>query len=54
MIDAMSDQLEQQPHRATLGSLRRLAPYVHPHRAALVGGGLAALASSLAGLAIPL
>ncbi|WP_433282441.1 ABC transporter ATP-binding protein [Pseudonocardia xinjiangensis] len=50
----MSDHLEQQPHRATLGALRRLAPYVRPHRAALIGGGLAALASSLAGLAIPL
>jgi ATP-binding cassette subfamily B protein len=38
----------------TLASLRRLVPYVRPHRVALVGGGLAALAATLAGLAIPL
>lgn len=38
----------------TLSALRRLLPYVRPHRAALVGGGLAALAATLAGLAIPL
>jgi ATP-binding cassette, subfamily B, bacterial len=43
-----------QPDRATLGSLRRLAPYVRPHRVALVGGGLAALTGTLAGLAVPL
>jgi ATP-binding cassette subfamily B protein len=54
VICAMSDFPEQQPHRATLGSLRRLAPYIRPHRRALVGSGLAALASTLAGLAIPL
>jgi ATP-binding cassette, subfamily B, bacterial len=42
------------PPRATLGALRRLAPYLRPHRLALVGGGLAALAATLAGLAIPL
>jgi len=53
VIGAMSDD-SQQPHRATLGALRRLAPYVRPHRHALAGGALAALAGSLAGLAIPL
>jgi ATP-binding cassette, subfamily B, bacterial len=42
------------PRRATLGSLRRLFPYLAPHRSALVGGGLAALAGNLAGLGIPL
>jgi ATP-binding cassette subfamily B protein len=42
------------PPRATLGSLRRLLPYLAPHRRALIGGGLAALAATLAGLAIPL
>jgi ATP-binding cassette subfamily B protein len=42
------------PPRATLGALRRLAPYLRPHRAALIGGGLSALAATLAGLAIPL
>jgi ABC-type bacteriocin/lantibiotic exporter with double-glycine peptidase domain len=42
------------PPRATLGALRRLAPYLRPHRRALIGGGLAALAATLAGLAIPL
>jgi ATP-binding cassette, subfamily B, bacterial len=53
VIGAMSDD-SQQPHRATLGALRRLAPYIRPHRHALIGGALAALAGSLAGLAIPL
>jgi ATP-binding cassette subfamily B protein len=42
------------PPRATLGSLRRLFPYLAPHRSALIGGGLAALAATLAGLVIPL
>src|SRR3954453_12708146 len=42
------------PPRATLGALRRLAPYLRPHRRALVGAGLAALAATLSGLAIPL
>jgi ATP-binding cassette subfamily B protein len=42
------------PPRATLGALRRLGPYLRPHRRALVGGGLAALAATLSGLAIPL
>jgi ATP-binding cassette subfamily B protein len=45
---------DQQPDRATLGSLRRLAPYVRPHRMALLGGGFAALGGTLAGLVIPL
>ena len=40
--------------RPTLSALRRLLPYVRPHRAALVGSGVAALAGTLAGLAIPL
>jgi ATP-binding cassette, subfamily B, bacterial len=39
---------------ATLASLRRLGPYVAPHRVALVGSGLAALVATLAGLAVPL
>ena len=53
VVTAMSTP-EQQPGRATLGSLRRLAPYVAPHRVPLVGSGLAALVATLAGLAIPL
>jgi ATP-binding cassette subfamily B protein len=40
--------------RPTLGALRRLTPYIRPHRAALLGSGAAALAATLAGLAIPL
>ena len=40
--------------RPTLSALRRLLPYLRPHRAALVGSGVAALAATLAGLAIPL
>ncbi|MDT7577142.1 MAG: ATP-binding cassette, subfamily bacterial [Pseudonocardiales bacterium] len=39
--------------RPTLGALRRLTPYIRPHRAALLGSGAAALAATLAGLAIP-
>jgi ATP-binding cassette subfamily B protein len=42
------------PPRPTPGALRRLAPYLRPHRGALIGGGLAALAATLAGLAVPL
>lgn len=38
----------------TLAALRRLVPYAAPHRAALAGSGLAALAAMLSGLAIPL
>ena len=37
-----------------LRELRRLLPYVRPHRAALIGSGVAALTATLAGLAIPL
>jgi ATP-binding cassette subfamily B protein len=40
--------------RPTLGALRRLTPYIRPHRAALLGSGAAALAATLAGLGIPL
>src|SRR6185295_18513541 len=40
--------------RVPLATLRRLVPYVRPYRAAFVGGGLAALAATLAGLAMPL
>lgn len=40
--------------RPTLSALRRLLPYVRPHRVALIGSGVAALLASLAGLAIPL
>ncbi|MFC5946769.1 ABC transporter ATP-binding protein [Pseudonocardia lutea] len=39
---------------ATLAALRRLAPYVRPHRRALLGSGAAALAATLAALVIPL
>ena len=39
---------------ATSAALRRLGPYVRPHRGALLGSGIAALAATLAGLAIPL
>ncbi len=49
-----SREPDEQPRRATLGSLRRLAPYVAPHRVPLIGGGLAALVATLAGLAVPL
>jgi len=40
--------------RVPLATLRRLAPYVAPYRVAFIGGGLAALAATLAGLAMPL
>lgn len=50
--DAMSDV--PRPADGTLSALRRLLPYVRPHRAPLIGGGLAALAATLAGLAVPL
>lgn len=39
---------------ASLAVLTRLGPYVRPHRRALVGAGAAALAATLAGLAVPL
>jgi ATP-binding cassette, subfamily B, bacterial len=42
------------PSAPPLRELRRLLPYVRPHRAALIGSGGAALAATLAGLAIPL
>jgi ATP-binding cassette subfamily B protein len=42
------------PDRATLGSLRRLAPYLRPYRWPLIGGGLAALFGTFAGLVVPL
>ena len=45
---------EPPPERASLSTLRRLAPYVRPYRWALIGGAAAALASTLAGLTIPL
>jgi len=45
---------DARPARATLGSLRRLGPYVAPHRARLVTGGLSALAANLVGLSVPL
>ncbi|MHA6618219.1 ABC transporter ATP-binding protein [Pseudonocardia sp. DLS-67] len=45
---------ELPPERAGLATLRRLAPYVRPHRWTLLGGGAAALAGTLAGLAVPL
>lgn len=45
---------EPPPARASLATLRRLAPYVHPHRWPLLAGGAAALAGTLAGLTVPL
>ncbi len=39
---------------ASLAALRRLGPYVRPHRRPIIGSGLAALAATLFGLAIPL
>jgi len=42
------------PSAPSLRELRRLLPYVRPHRAALIGSGVAALTATLAGLAIPL
>lgn len=50
----MSDDPSGGAPEGTLSALRRLAPYLRPHRAKLIGGGLAALAATLAGLAIPL
>ena len=42
-------------HRGpTVAALRRLGPYLAPHRPALIGSGLAALVATLAGLAVPL
>ncbi|MDN5934499.1 MAG: hypothetical protein L0I24_26080, partial [Pseudonocardia sp.] len=50
----MSDEPSGGHPEGTLSALRRLAPYLRPHRVKLVGGGLAALAATLAGLSIPL
>ena len=50
----MSDDPSGGTPEGTLSALRRLSPYLRPHRLKLVGGGLAALAATLAGLAIPL
>ncbi len=41
------------PHKPSLAVLRRLRPYVRPVRGRLLGAGAAALATMLAGLAIP-
>ncbi|WP_250558097.1 ABC transporter transmembrane domain-containing protein [Pseudonocardia lacus] len=49
-----TSQDSDHPRRATLGSLRRLAPYARPHRVRLVTGGAAALAANLVGLSVPL
>src|SRR5687767_10632159 len=51
---AMSDDPSGGTPEGTLSALRRLSPYLRPHRSKLIGGGLAALAATLAGLAIPL
>lgn len=48
------DAADQPPSRATLGALRRLAPYVRPHRAALLAGAAAALLATLTQLTVPL
>ncbi|QJY48710.1 ABC transporter ATP-binding protein [Pseudonocardia broussonetiae] len=50
----MSDLPPPGPTAGTLSALRRLLPYVRPHRTPLIAGGLAALAATLAGLAVPL
>jgi ATP-binding cassette subfamily B protein len=50
----MSDPPPPGPAAGTLSALRRLLPYVRPYRTPLVAGGLAALAATLAGLAVPL
>ncbi|SDE51646.1 ABC transporter transmembrane domain-containing protein [Pseudonocardia oroxyli] len=42
------------PPVATLAALRRLAPYIRPHRAVLLGSAAAALVGNLAALAVPL
>ncbi len=54
VLRAMSEPPATGDQRPTLGALRRLTPYVRPHRAALLGSGVAALAATLAGLGIPL
>lgn len=54
VLRAMSEPRLAGDQRPTLGALRRLAPYVRPHRAALLGSGVAALAGTLVGLGIPL
>ena len=50
----MSDTPRPAPPGATLAALRRLGPYVRPHRRSIIGSGAAAMAATLAGLAIPL
>jgi ATP-binding cassette, subfamily B, bacterial len=50
----MSEPLHPATPGATLAALNRLGPYVRPHRGAIIGSGVAALAATLAGLAIPL
>jgi ATP-binding cassette subfamily B protein len=50
----MDDDQRPATPGATFAALRRLGPYVRPHRGALLGSGVAALAAILAGLAIPL
>lgn len=39
---------------STFAALRRLTPYIAPHRLPLIGSGLAALVATLSGLAVPL
>ena len=56
VLDAMSEAPRQAigPPPHPCASCVSLLPYVRPHRAALIGSGVAALAATLAGLAIPL
>lgn len=54
VLRAMSEPPQPGGRRPTLGALSRLSPYIRPHRAALIGSGVAAIAAQLAGLAIPL
>ncbi|MBN9098454.1 MAG: ABC transporter ATP-binding protein [Pseudonocardia sp.] len=50
----MSTEPPSGHHGSTTAALRRLGPYIAPHRLPLIGSGLAALVATLAGLAVPL
>ncbi len=50
----MSTETPSGRHGSTIAALRRLGPYIAPHRLPLIGSGLAALVATLAGLAVPL
>jgi len=50
----MSTEPPSGPRGSTIAALRRLGPYIAPHRLPLAGSGLAALVAALFGLAVPL